>query len=549
MQIVIPMSGIGERFQRVGYTIPKPLIEVEGKPIIAHVAEMFPGEHDFTFICNENHLANREFAMGSILREIEPGCRIVKIPEHKRGPIHAVQQALPFLDLDRPVVVNYADFTCWWNWAEFKELANVTAAEGIVPAYRGFHPHSLGTTNYAYLKTVGNRVIDIREKQSFTKNRMNEYASSGTYYFRTAGMMAEAFSQTVERGLEIGGEYYVSLAYLHLLRENLLVEAFPLEHFVQWGTPEDLDEYKMWSRAFREITTLESDQKKEPTGAAVIPMAGLGQRFKDEEITTPKPLIEVSGRPMFLQSALQLPHAAEQAFVVRQDMVDISSLNQMVEGYFSSAKIVALPSLPEGQAISALAGINALQPPEDSRIWPITVATADSTAIYDRLALDKIIEEEQPDIIVWGYRGYPNATRNPEMYGWVEEKEGEITGVSVKRPLSDPSSDPVIIGVFTFRNVDVYKESLEALRSRNERVNGEYYIDSFLNDAIMAGNRCRLFEVNSYLNWGTPDDLRTFEYWQSFFTKWPSHPYSLEGDPMIPSQALPEVRAKYNLTE
>ena len=52
MQIVIPMSGFGERFRRAGYSVPKPLIEVEGKPMIGHVIDMFPGETDFVFICN-----------------------------------------------------------------------------------------------------------------------------------------------------------------------------------------------------------------------------------------------------------------------------------------------------------------------------------------------------------------------------------------------------------------------------------------------------------------------------------------------------------------
>ena len=52
MQIVIPMSGFGERFRAVGYTVPKPLIRVEGKPIIQHVVEMFSAEDDFIFICN-----------------------------------------------------------------------------------------------------------------------------------------------------------------------------------------------------------------------------------------------------------------------------------------------------------------------------------------------------------------------------------------------------------------------------------------------------------------------------------------------------------------
>ena len=50
MQIVIPMSGYGERFRKAGYKVPKPLIQVEGKPIISHVIDLFPGEKNFYFI-------------------------------------------------------------------------------------------------------------------------------------------------------------------------------------------------------------------------------------------------------------------------------------------------------------------------------------------------------------------------------------------------------------------------------------------------------------------------------------------------------------------
>ena len=56
MQIIIPMSGKGERFKKAGYTKPKPLIEINNKPIIAHVLDMFPGEKDVTFILSLIHI-------------------------------------------------------------------------------------------------------------------------------------------------------------------------------------------------------------------------------------------------------------------------------------------------------------------------------------------------------------------------------------------------------------------------------------------------------------------------------------------------------------
>ncbi|HEF4780139.1 TPA: hypothetical protein SAP43_005212 [Burkholderia multivorans] len=92
MQIVIPMSGFGERFRRAGYRVPKPLIEVEGKPIIAHVIDLFPGERDFIFICNQDHLDHPEYRMESILQTYCPTGRAIGIAPHKLGPIHAVRQ-------------------------------------------------------------------------------------------------------------------------------------------------------------------------------------------------------------------------------------------------------------------------------------------------------------------------------------------------------------------------------------------------------------------------------------------------------------------------
>ena len=70
------MSGFGERFRRVGYTVPKPLIEIEGKPIIAHVIDMFPNEMDFIFICNQDHLDNPEYQMKAVINQYCPTGRI-----------------------------------------------------------------------------------------------------------------------------------------------------------------------------------------------------------------------------------------------------------------------------------------------------------------------------------------------------------------------------------------------------------------------------------------------------------------------------------------
>ena len=135
--------------------------------------------------------------------------------------------------------------------------------------------------------------------------------------------------------------------------------------------------------------------------------------------------------------------------------------------------------------------------------------------------------------------------RKPTAYGWVQTDGDRVTGVSVKAPLSNPAHDPVITGAFSFRRAADFRDACEAMFVRNGRVNGEFYVDSCINDAIALGLTVRLFEVDAYLCWGTPDELRTFEYWQSCFHKWASHPYRLEGDARVALGAVTALEQRY----
>jgi hypothetical protein len=112
------------------------------------------------------------------------------------------------------------------------------------------------------------------------------------------------------------------------------------------------------------------------------------------------------------------------------------------------------------------------------------------------------------------------------MFCWIEEANGEISAVSVKKPLSNPRKDPIITGTVSFRSGAVFRRALESLVERDGRVNGEFYLDSCVNDALSLGMKCSFFENNQFISWGTPNDLKTFEYWASCFTKWNGHPFN-----------------------
>ena len=548
MQIIIPMSGYGERFRRVGYTTPKPLIEIDGKPIIAHVIDMFPGEQDFIFICNQEHLSNADYRMEEILKKYCPSGQIVGIPPHKLGPIHAVQQIEHLIDLNRPTIVNYCDFTCYWDWLHFKEFVNKSKCVGAIPAYKGFHPHTLGSTNYAYIQEKNGWIQDIQEKQPYTDNRMEEFASSGTYYFSSGQIMGDAFRHTMDQKLNVGGEYYVSLAYKPLLSENQQVAVYPLQHFMQWGTPEDVAEYNGWSKAFKALIDKEKDNSI-PNGTLVIPMAGLGQRFKNEDYSETKPLISVSGLPMVIQATHSLPSAIRNVFVLRKDMDGYEQISELLKQTFENTVIKKLDEVSDGQATTAKIGLDAVEAITDGGLQgSITFGACDFGALYSEDKLQSLMTDSEIDVIVWGVRGNANAIRYPHMFGWIDETACDIHNVLVKTPLEHPESDPIVLGTFTFRSSDVFQKAITHMYERKAMINGEYYLDTIVNDALALGMKCKLFEVDSYLSWGTPNDLRTFEYWQSCFHKWPSHPYKLELDSHIPRDAISTLDKNYKTT-
>ena len=166
--------------------MPKPLMEVEGKPIIAHVIDLFPGETDFLFICNKAHLADERWHMADIIKFHCPSAKIIGISPHKAGPVHAVLQAAGEIKPDVPAIVSYCDYGALWDYLAFKNFVEQNKCDGAVVGYTGFHPHMLRNFHYGYIRMGDGRVADIREKQPYTDTPMREVALSGAYYFRSA---------------------------------------------------------------------------------------------------------------------------------------------------------------------------------------------------------------------------------------------------------------------------------------------------------------------------------------------------------------------------
>lgn len=540
MHIIIPMSGIGNRFIEAGYSEPKPLIVIDGKPIIEHVCDLFPGETKFTFICNSKHLA--ETNIRNILLGIKPNANIIEIPNHKKGPVYAVSLVENLIEDDEEVIVNYCDFGTYWDYSDFLKHTRERDADGALPSYKRFHPHMLGKTNYAFMRDDKQWMLEIKEKDPFTNNRMNEYASNGTYYFKKGKFVKKYFKELMQKDINLNGEYYVSLIYNLMVEDGLKVSIYDIQHMLQWGTPQDVEEYNSWSKYFRNACNETQKDAAKDNSITLIPLAGRGSRFSEAGYIDPKPLIEVSGKPMIVQAANSIPNSENHIFVTLKEHLDSYPLEEVLKEEFPSSKIIAINEVTEGQAITCELGLKDVDPDAS-----LLIAATDNGMIYNSEKYQHLIKVENVDAIIFTFRHHISSKINPQMYGWVKTDDNDnAIGVSVKIPISDnPYNDHAIVGAFYFKKVEYFKNALENLLDKNIRINGEYYVDSLMRELIELGHKVKVFEIDDYICWGTPNDYETFVYWQSFFHKVPWHPYRLEKDITVNKDKIKVLDKRY----
>ena len=220
MKVLIPMAGTGNRFVQAGYEEPKPLINVGGKRIIEYILDMFDKKDEIIFICNTTHINNTNIE--KVLLSLRPDAKVLEIQNHKKGPIYTIMPFIDLVDDSEPVMVCYCDNPFMWSRQEFEAHLENNKLDGCILTHTGLHPHTLNSTKMAFLKTEGNLMLEIKEKECYTDDPMSEHASTGAYYFRTGQIMKDCFKNSIRIGF------------------------FDTEFVTVFGTPAEVESFEAW---------------------------------------------------------------------------------------------------------------------------------------------------------------------------------------------------------------------------------------------------------------------------------------------------------------
>ncbi len=248
----------------------------------------------------------------------------------------------------------------------------------------------------------------------------------------------------------------------------------------------------------------------------LIPLAGKGQRFLNEGYKLPKPLISVDGIPMVIKATKSLPTANKYIFLCLQEHIEEYKIDKKIKKYYPKAIIVPIKKITEGQASTCILAQEFINPEDE-----LTIGACDNGMAYDQKDFSKLMNKKNTDAIIWTFRNNPNVKRNPEHWGWVKvEKNNNVKKVSVKIPISNsPINDHAIVGSFSFKKAKYFFENANQMIRENKRINNEFYNDECMNFLVKNKLNVKVFEIDTYLGWGTPADLKTYEYWSSFFKK------------------------------
>jgi NDP-sugar pyrophosphorylase family protein len=502
IQLVIPMAGSSKMFTDAGFHGPKWMIDIDGKPMIQHVTEQFPGVTDILFICKEDDITDdiRESLEGL-------GGSIVVLP-HKQapgcGPVDTLLEIKDHIADDKEVIISYCDHGMVWDFNSFLKQARDGSYAGSMTCYKKFHPHMLGTKNL-YTFCLGNTDLYlVEDKQEFTEERKDQFVSSDVFYFKTGNLLKTYLNKATGNPSMNG---FIALVYNLLLEDDLDVCIHEVERMLLWATPEDLDTYNRWSKYFKKKSAV---QQYPQDFTMIVPMCGKGTRFAKAGYELPKPLLLVGDSPMFVGVVESLPRHKDNVFVCSQD----HDVEDTILSQYPNAKVKSIDYVTEGFAESCELAIEMID--EDS---PIVISPCDNGVGYNEEEFLKLVSDETNDVVFWVTTGSQAPKVNPSMYTWVyvNEEDQVLDMVYKERPTTDLQTTPVSIGIMYFRKAKYLLEGLRKNREQGMRPTGELCMDSVAHQLAMSDYKVKVFNVEHYACWGTPDDYKTDEFWRSHF--------------------------------
>ena len=236
LNVLIPMAGAGSRFAQQGYSFPKPLIDVNGKPMIEVVVDNLNIDAHFIFLVQKEHY--EQFNLKYLLNLIAPNCDIIQIDGITEGAACSTLLAKEYINNSNPLIIANSDQFIECNSNECMYAFSADEIDAGILTFESHHP------KWSYAK-VGNNgfVSEVAEKKVISDN-----ATVGIYYWKHGSDYVKYAEQMIEKNIRVNNEFYVCPIFNEAIADNKKIKIKNINKMWGIGTPEDLnyfiDNYK-----------------------------------------------------------------------------------------------------------------------------------------------------------------------------------------------------------------------------------------------------------------------------------------------------------------
>ncbi|HEX4265703.1 MAG TPA: glycosyltransferase family 2 protein [Verrucomicrobiae bacterium] len=231
LNIVMPMAGLGSRFREAGFKVPKPLIDVRGRPMYAWATESLPLKDSsrliFILLASQPEFADLKRDIETRYAAHRPV--VLSVPELTAGQAITVLRAKDLIDNDEPLLIHNADtaFDAEPDWVKIASAENLDGALLVFPSQEKRWSFSRANAS--------GFVEEVREKEV-----ISPWATTGTYWFRRGKDFVRTAETRFQTGKREASEFYVGPLYNDLVASGAKVKNFPIRKLYCFGTPEDL---------------------------------------------------------------------------------------------------------------------------------------------------------------------------------------------------------------------------------------------------------------------------------------------------------------------
>ena len=229
MNVLIPMAGAGSRFSQAGYTFPKPLIEVEGKPMIEVVVNNLNIEAHYIFIVQKDHY--EKYNLKYLLNLIAPNCDIIQVDGITEGAACTTLLAKKLINNNDPLIISNSDQYIEWNSNECLYAFSADEIDGGILTFKSHHP------KWSYARTGNDGfVLEVAEKKP-----ISEHATVGVYFWKHGEDYVKYAEQMINNNIRVNNEFYVCPVFNEAIKDNKKIRIKEIEKMWGIGTPEDLN--------------------------------------------------------------------------------------------------------------------------------------------------------------------------------------------------------------------------------------------------------------------------------------------------------------------